>query len=260
LKLVLEASGDGAWEWIIPTSEIRLSARLVERFGYTLEEAPDSFDALADFIHPEDWERFRSELVGHMEGRIDAFACEFRIRRRDGRWAWIFDFGSIVDRDSETGAPLRMAGSVSEITERKEEERRAREAAELLDLALWGAGAGIWEVDLGTRIVRLCRRSRELLGLPLDGSELLSWADWEATIHPGDRATTVASLDQAIAAGGPISVEYRALHSNGTTRRIRALGKVICDSAGRACRLVGLYQESEAGEGTASLSLRRAGR
>jgi two-component system response regulator FixJ len=211
LKLVLEASGDGAWEWIIPTSEIRLSPRLVERFGYSLAEAPDSFDALADFIHPEDWEHFREQIV-------------------------------------------------SEITGRKEEERRAREAAELLELALWGAGAGIWEVDLETRIVRLCRRSRELLGLPLEGSELVGWDDWEATIHPDDRAATAAALDHAIATAGPFSAEYRALHPDGTSRRIRGLGKLICDSAGRSCRLVGLHQEIEAGEGPSGLSLRGAGR
>jgi PAS domain S-box-containing protein len=258
LKLVLEASGDGAWEWIIPTSEIRLSERLVERFGYSLAEAPDRFDSLADFIHPEDWERFRSEIVGHMEGRIDAFACEFRVRRADGRWAWIFDFGSIVDRDSETGAPLRMAGSISEITGRKEEERRAREAAELLDLALWGAGAGIWEADLETRIVRLCRRSRELLGLPAHGSDVIAWDDWEATIHPEDRPAAAAALEQAVAAGGPVSAEYRVLHSDGTTRRIRGIGKVLHNAAGCAVRVVGLHQEVWEGEGAASLGRRRA--
>lgn len=257
LRLVLEASGDGAWEWIIPTSEIRLSSRLVERFGYSLDEAPDRFESLAGFIHPDDWDQFRSEIIGHMEGRIDAFACEFRVRRADGRWAWIFDFGSIVDRDSETGAPLRMAGSISEITDRKEEERRAREAAELLELALWGAGAGIWEVDLETRIVRLCRRSRELLGLSPGGSEFVGWDDWEATIHPDDRAGTAAALERAIVTGGPFAAEYRVLHPDGTARAIRGLGKVILNARDRPIRVVGLHQEIEEGERPASLRLRR---
>jgi len=260
LKLVLEASGDGAWEWIIPTSEIRLSTRLVERFGYTPAEAPGRFESLADFIHPEDWERFRSEIVGYMEGRSDAFACEFRVRRADGRWAWIFDFGSIVDRDSQSGAPLRMAGSISEITGRKEEERRAQEAHELLELALWGAGAGIWEVDLETRIVRLCRRSRELLGLSLHGPELFAWDDWEATIHPEDREAAAAALENAIATGSPVAAEYRALHPNGTTRLIRGLGKVISDSAGQPRRVVGLHQEIARVEEEPGFSLRRAAR
>jgi PAS domain S-box-containing protein len=232
----------------------------VERFGYSLEEAPDRFENLAEFIHPDDWEHFRSAIVGYMEGRIDAFACEFRVRRADGRWAWIFDFGSIVDRDSETGAPLRMAGSISEITVRKEEERRAREAAELLELALWGAGAGIWEVDLETRVVRLCRRSRELLGLPPGGSEFVAWEDWEATIHPADRAVTASALEHAIATGAPIAAEYRVLHPDGTTRKIRGLGKVIMNADGQPIRVVGLHQDIVEGERAPSLSLRRAAR
>jgi two-component system response regulator FixJ len=260
LKLVLEASGDGAWEWIIPTSEVRLSTRLVERFGYTPKEAPSRFEGLADFIHPDDWDHFLREIQGYMEGRIDAFACEFRVRRADGRWAWIFDFGSIVDRDTKTGAPLRMAGSISEITERKEEERRAHQAHELLELALWGAGAGIWECDLETRIVRLCRRSRELLGLPLSGSEFIAWEDWEAAIHPDDRKATAAALANAIATGTPVAAEYRTLHPDGTTRMIRGIGKVIADSAGRPRRVVGLHQEIARAEEKPGFSLRRANR
>ena len=260
LKLVLEASGDGAWEWIIPTSEIRLSTRLLERLGYRPEDAPDRFEGLADFIHPEDWQHFLSEIHGYMEGRSDAFACEFRVRRADGRWAWIFDFGSIVDRDSQSGAPLRMAGSISEITERKEEERRAHQARELLELALWGAGAGIWEVDLETRIVRLCRRSRELLGLPLSGPESIRWEEWEATIHPEDRAGAAASLADAIATGTPVAAEYRILYPNGTTRLIRGIGKVVTDAYGRPLRVVGLHQEIARFEEQAGFSLRRANR
>jgi two-component system response regulator FixJ len=259
LKLVLEASGDGAWEWIIPTSEVRLSRRLVERFGYTPEEAPDTFDGLVDFVHPDDWEQFRSAIIGYMEGRNDAFACELRVRRADGRWAWIFDFGSIVDRDSQTGAPLRMAGSVSEITDRKEEERRAHEASELLELAVWGAGAGIWEFDLETRLVRLCRRSRELLGFPANGPELVPFADWDATTHPDDRGNRAAALEDAIATGSPVVTEYRVLRPDGSTRHIRGLGKVINGDNGRPRLVVGLHQEVPH-SGERGLSLRRAAR
>jgi two-component system response regulator FixJ len=259
LKLVLEASGDGAWEWIIPTSEVHLSTRLIERFGYTREEAPDRFDSLADFIHPEDWEYFRAEILGAVEGRSDSFSCEFRVRRADDGWAWILDVGSIVDRDRNTGAPIRMAGSVTEITERKEEEQRAREAHELLELALWGAGAGLWEVDLETQIVHLCRRSRELLGLPLNGPEWIAWGDWEATIHPDDRMATAAALERAVRTGSPVIAEYSVLLRDGSTRRIRGLGKVVPDPSGTPRRVVGLHQEVTPSE-EPGLSLRRAAR
>jgi len=243
LKLILEASGDGAWEWIVPSSEIRLSTRLIERFGYTPEQAPDSFDGLEGFVHPDDWERFRSTIHDHLEGRSESFTLEFRIRRADGRWAWIFDFGSVVDRDAETGAPLRMAGSISEITERKEEEQRAREAAELLELALWGAGAGVWELDLETRIIRLCRRSRELFGFALHGLEFMGLDDWAAALHPDDGEAAFEALHRSIDTGAPVAAEYRVLHTNGSCVRIRSLGKVIADPSGRPLRMVGLHQE-----------------
>jgi two-component system response regulator FixJ len=242
LRLVLEASGDGAWEWTVPTSEIRLSARLLERLGYRPEDAPERFDGVEGFIHPRDRPRFRAELDAHLEGRSASFACEFRVRTPTA-WTWVLDVGSVVDRDPATGAPIRMVGTISDISQRKEEERRGRDAAERLELAVWGAGAGLWDLDLRTGAVRLCCRSRELHGLPADGPELVSERQWAATVHPDDVEHALAAVRRAVDTGAPCSTEYRVLLPGGGVRWILGLGKIVSGADGEPSRVVGLNQD-----------------
>ncbi|TMJ14028.1 MAG: response regulator, partial [Alphaproteobacteria bacterium] len=155
MRLLLEASTDGSWEWDIESGELILSRRILETLGYGTGEGPDTFEKLIDFIHPYDWEGFSTRLANHLAGRTETLTCEFRVREKAGTWRWLYDCGSVVERHPETGAPLRMVGSLSDLTRRKEEEDRAKEAAELLELAQWGAGAGVWDYHVESRQIRL---------------------------------------------------------------------------------------------------------
>jgi two-component system response regulator FixJ len=242
LRLVLEASADGAWEWVIPTNEIKISPGIVERLGYDRAEAAGNFSKLQDYMHPDDWETLVEEVGAHLAGRTEGFAAEIRMRRRDGSWAWLFDCGSIVERD-EDGQPLKMVGSLSDITRRKEEQQRAREAAELLELAQWGAGAGVWELEIETRRLRLSARSRALHGLPHDSPEWMDEAAWMETVHPDDRLATAAAISAAARTGEPWMIEYR----NAAGRTLLSLGKVVRDVDGQPRRMLGLGQAVESG-------------
>ena len=238
LRLVLEAAGGDGWEWTIPTGEIRLSMRLVERLGYDQSEAVDSFDALSAFVHPEDWQPMREEIEAHLLGRSEIFSADLRVRAKDGSWIWYRDSGSVIERDA-AGLPLRMAGTLIDISRLKDEEQRARDAAELLDLAQWAGDAGLWELDIDSRRLRLSPRSRALHGLADDAPEWLDEDAWLEMIHADDREATRSGIASAIADGGPWRIEYRAA-SDG--RRLLGLGKVVRGVDGRAGRMVGLGQ------------------
>ena len=241
LRLVVESSSDGAWEWRLASGEVRLSPTIIARLGYSEAEAVDHFDALQSLIHPDDRDLFVEELDAHLNGRTKGFAAEFRVRRKDGSWAWLFDYGNIVERDAH-GAPVRMAGSLSDISRRKEEEQKAREASELLELAKWGAAAGIWELDIESRRLRLSARSRELHKLPGDTAEWMSECDWLDMVHPEDREATRAEVQRATTTGAPWMIEYRNLDGD----RLLGLGKIVRDADGRPRRMLGLGQKLEA--------------
>lgn len=243
LRLVLDASSDGAWEWRVPQDELMLSERLLESIGYTPEEAPHSFKDLGAIVHPADWERFRCELAEHLQGGgPDALETDFRVRNPRGGWLWLRDCGSVVERDPVTGMPIRMVGTISDITERRAEEQRIEDAAELIELAQWGAGAGRWELDLATETIRLCARSRAMLGLPPEAPEEMSRQKLRAMIHPDDLAEVVANVTAA-EGGGTCRIEFRSNGPDGRRHWILGLGKAVAGRDGRPERLVGLYQD-----------------
>lgn len=242
LRLVLDASTDGAWEWRIPQDELVLSRHLLESVGYSQEEAPHSYRELTGMLHPADLERFRGELGEHLDGTAgDTLKTEFRIRNPRGGWIWLCDCGSVVERDPVTGAAIRMVGTVSDITAKKAEEQRVRDAADRIELAQWGAGAGVWEIDLATQTARLCARSRAMLGLPPEEPEEMTRERLRSLVHPEDLPAVIEAVTEA-EKSGICRMEFRSIGPNGG-RWILGLGKVAPGRDGRPERLFGLYQD-----------------
>ncbi|HEY0313850.1 MAG TPA: PAS domain-containing protein [Allosphingosinicella sp.] len=243
LRLVLEAAGDGAWDWDVVSGEIRMSPFLVERLGFVPDAVPDRLQRFERFMHEDDRAEWRRRLDDHLDGRTDSFVCEYRIRTADGSWRWTKVRGRVVDRDAATGAPLRMLGAVSDVTESKAAEARARADAELLALAQAGAGAAVWDIDLASGRVHLCARGRGLHGLTADEAETMSLDRYGALVHPEDRDGVFAAIDAGVASGEPHSIEYRVRLSDGRWRWLLAIGKTVEEAEGRRSRIVGLTQD-----------------
>jgi diguanylate cyclase (GGDEF)-like protein/PAS domain S-box-containing protein len=121
-QLALDGSNDGIWDWSIVTGAVFLSERAVRMFGYAPGEiGPELEDWLA-LLHPEDRDGVVAALAHHVEGRTDHLEIEHRVLRRDGEWRWVLTRGLAV-RGAD-GAPVRMAGSHSDVTERRAYEAR----------------------------------------------------------------------------------------------------------------------------------------
>ena len=243
LRLALEATGDGAWDWDMKTGDISMSPRFLERLGYDPQTVPGRLEAVRQLIHPDDLDKVSEQLGNHLEGRAPRFECEYRVRRSDGGWCWNFDRGRVVARDPLSGLPVRMVGSACDVTALKGSEERAQEAFELIALAQESAGAGTWDLDLEKRVVRLCRRSLEMHGLAAEGAETLTEDEWQATLHPDDVARVRLALDSSIEHGTVYRAEYRTIAADGRCHWVLGLGKMVCDSRGGARRFVGLNQD-----------------
>ena len=156
LRLTLEASGDGAWDWDIAHDRIELSASLIERIGLADASLPDRLETLEALMHPADAPAFYRSLEDHLHGRAAAFACEYRLRNGSGAWRWTEVRGRIVERDA-AGAPVRMIGTARDITDRKAAEAQAGRDRALLGLARRGAGAATWDIDLDSGLIHINR-------------------------------------------------------------------------------------------------------
>ena len=243
LRLALEASSDGAWDYNIATGNVVMSPRFLERLGYEPDAIRGRLESVRQLIHPDDIGRVDDAIKRHLAGETETYACEYRIRTANGGWCWNFDRGRVVDTDPATGAPLRMVGSASDVTEMKQREEEAREQAELLSLAQRAAGVGLWALELATGRLRLCARSRELHGFPVDGPETVTEAQWVAQLHPDDSRPARAALQKALRVGGTSVAEFRTVAADGTVRWVRGIGKLVHDAAGNPVQVVGLNQD-----------------
>jgi len=240
LRMALEATGDGAWDWNFDTGEIAMSGRFIEHLGYAPGELRGDIDAVRDLVHADDWPVLEERLKDHLDGRTETFACEYRLRRRDGSWCWNFDRGRVVARDPQSGAPLRMVGTACDVSDRKAEEARAREALERLALAQRNSGVGTWDLDLESYRLQLCPRSREMHGLSPDGPGELSDEEWSECLHADDLAGTREALKEAVRTSTGLSIRYRTIAADGQCRWVLGLGSVVQGSRAHAARFVGL--------------------
>lgn len=119
LKMVLEGSELGFWDWNIETGEVKRNDRWAQMLGYdTIKDFEDNVDTWTNSIHPDDRDAAWGSINDHKEGRTLSHKMEYRMLTKDGSYRWVLDHAKIVQRD-DSGRPLRMSGTHSDITDRK---------------------------------------------------------------------------------------------------------------------------------------------
>ncbi len=120
-RLALESTGDGVWDWDIAGGSERISQRCKDMYGYSDEELSDHPRDLDRLTHPDDLALMLEDRKNHLDGRTPTYQNEHRIQCRDGSWKWILSRGMVISRDAQ-GQPLRMIGTHTDITQRKNTE------------------------------------------------------------------------------------------------------------------------------------------
>ena len=118
--LAMDAANEGMWDWDVRNDEIYTSARLAEFLGM---EPGTSKVSAADWqkcIYKEDIDIFTTGMRAHIRGETDFYSEEFRIVGKDGQPRWAHHRG--LGLRDENGHVYRMAGSMGDITDRKQAE------------------------------------------------------------------------------------------------------------------------------------------
>ncbi|MBX3729141.1 MAG: EAL domain-containing protein [Candidatus Sumerlaeia bacterium] len=120
--LAARAVHDGLWDWNLETDEFYVSPRWKEMLGCQDMDLAPRIDEWYSRVHPDDLPNLQSGLTAHLLGDTTHFQCEHRVRHHEGSFRWVFARG-LAWRD-ETGRPQRIAGSMTDITERKVSEEQ----------------------------------------------------------------------------------------------------------------------------------------
>lgn len=119
-ELAINGSHSGIWDWDLRTNQTFFSKRWKDQIGYLDEELPNNFDTWEAHLHPDDKALVLENLKWYLEGKTSEYSVEFRFLHKNGSFVWIHARGEVF-RDNE-GRPCRMAGSHTEITDRKRAE------------------------------------------------------------------------------------------------------------------------------------------
>jgi rsbT co-antagonist protein RsbR len=138
LRFVLDGSRDGAWDSDITNGKAYYSPRYAEILGYAPDELESTIETWQSKIHPDDLPAVLQLFQDYLQGHITEYICEFRMQHKTGSWVWVLSRGKATAHD-ETGNPIRMAGTIMDITERKQMEEQLR----LYKLLVENAGDGI---------------------------------------------------------------------------------------------------------------------
>eukprot|EP00978_Attheya_sp_CCMP212_P030683 scaffold113831_cov55-Attheya_sp.AAC.1 len=125
---ILETSFDGFWDYHIVKDYEYMSPRFWEMFGYDASEKEHKPSEWMGMIHQEDLKACLEDLNRHFESKGEIpYIREARYRHKQGHWVWVLCRGRVIVWDENTGAPLRMIGTHTDISEKKTKEIKERE-------------------------------------------------------------------------------------------------------------------------------------
>ena len=132
LEMAVSAGELGTYDWDMVTNHVFYSDSYATMLGYEPSDLEPHLSAWERLVHPEDKKSTRDALHAHLQGARDRFVVEQRMAHRDGTWRWTVCRGRVAQSDDQ-GRPIRLVGTLQDITARKQSEaalRSAKEAAE----------------------------------------------------------------------------------------------------------------------------------
>ena len=126
------ATRDVIWDWHIEAGAMWVNDALRSEWGWDFEDNGVDYAAWSDKIHPDDLERVTESLQHAIEAGDERWSAEYRFRRADRTYGFVFDRRVIIRRPNRRA--MRIIGAMQDVTERKIFEQRALDAERLAHL------------------------------------------------------------------------------------------------------------------------------
>ena len=155
--LAARGANDGLWDWNLVGGEVYLSERWREMVGVVDRSLSLSPEEWFSRVHLSDLPQLKVDIAAQAAGSRSHFHSEHRLRHSEGFFIWVLCRGIVV-RDAE-GRALRIAGSMTDITARKDLEERLRREAQFDSLTTLPNRS--YATDLLRRAIARAKRNRE---------------------------------------------------------------------------------------------------
>ena len=225
LREALDTASDGAWSLNVATRRLRVTGFLARILQLDDPDAVVPSERWGERMQPEDLGVASAlhtrllETPAPGDGQPGpALSAEFRMIEQDGTIVWVRSRGRVVEWDAE-GTPLRMAGTVSDISEERRLESALRKSETRLRDALDAANEGAWRFDLHSGIVEITAVIAEMMDLPRRDTRV-AYSDWLERVHPEDLHICKACFE-ALSRGASDTVDYTVRYRSGSDGWVR---------------------------------------
>ncbi len=241
LRLLMQASNVGLWDWNLITNEVNFSPEWKRQLGYSIEEVSGHFEEWRTRVHPEDLVHALMAVSDFLAGRREDYDVEFRMRHKDGSWRWILARANMV-HDS-AGQPIRLMGCHVDITDRKQAEIELRQSRSFLEKAQHLANLGTWVCGPAPGDpLWWSEQTYEIFGISpgqFDGRV----ENFFERVHPDDRLAVQTSSRLAHSGERAYDLEHRILRPDGSVRWVHELADIVRDADGQVMQMIGVVQD-----------------
>jgi diguanylate cyclase (GGDEF)-like protein/PAS domain S-box-containing protein len=239
-QFALEGSGDGVWDWDVPTDRLFVSRQWKKILGHEEHDAiGNSLDEWDTRLHPEDKAKCYEALDKHFNGETSIYQHEYRLRCKDGTYKWVLDRGKVIQW-TEDGKPLRMIGTHSDITNRRSMEEALRESESRFRSAFDYAAVGMALVAPSGQWLQVNPALCQMLGYAQ--AEMLA-LNFQSLTHPDDLAVDLIHLEQMLRGEIQIcQIEKRYIHKQGHIVWAILSVSLVCDVTGQPLYFVSQIQ------------------
>ncbi|MBP7901327.1 MAG: PAS domain S-box protein [Spirochaetes bacterium] len=162
LSYAFAAANDGLWDINLETMEVYFSPHLYKMLDYEDGEFPASFESWLNLLHPEDRKKSEADFNLYIEGKLQVYSREFRLKTKFGKWKWILSRGSIVERNDK--GPVRIVGTHVDITDRKNFQEALQRSEEYYRVTLDSIGDAVIATDINGIISKINHVAEVLTG------------------------------------------------------------------------------------------------
>ena len=236
LKLVVDATRVGVWDWVdMAKEDVDFSPCLLRLLGYDHQSFEMTLDRFWNLIHVDDAEGIRAAVVTSSETR-GAFDINYRILFANRGYRWVRSMGTVSINPDGT---QRLTGAIADIHEQVTLRERLQQILNQQRLAVTASNSGIWDWrDIEKKDVYMSSGMLQLLGYGEQEVEQTVDKFWDL-IHPADHEETKAALERSLADCRPFKTEHRMRFASGQYGWIRSTAMPVKDAEGKVVRLTG---------------------
>jgi diguanylate cyclase (GGDEF)-like protein/PAS domain S-box-containing protein len=241
LKLALNTNKIGLWDWNLRTGYVFRTDQIYAASGYDPEDDTHDFSFFVRTVHPHDLDEVRKHVNDYRNGISSKLAFEFRLLNKQNISArWMLVIGHIVERD-EHGTPMRIIGTQTDITDRRNDISALQASEKQLRLATEMADIAVWEYDAQKNEMSRTSNHDKLYGM--DGQEIWHAETFLNATHPNHREYANQITQGALAPGGPdqYAFDFPVIWPDGSMHWLWVKGEVVKrDQAGQGLGLRGI--------------------